>query len=82
MEAEALIKLAKKYDDQDRYFSSSETWRKVILVKPTSSNLWFYANQLRLSGKYKKAKKVVKQIDVSKIPEDSKYLFYSLIGDI
>jgi len=82
MEVEALIELAKKYDDQDWCFSSSEIWKKVVSLKPTPYNLWTYADMLRRSGKYKKAKKIVKQIDIDSIPEKNKYLFYSLKGDI
>jgi len=82
MSIKTLIEEANKYDKREWPFSSAYTWKKIITVEPTSFRLLQYADQLRLSGNYESAHKIINQIKIEEIPDDYKYQYYLELGKL
>jgi tetratricopeptide (TPR) repeat protein len=69
-------KLANEYDDKDWSFSSAYAWEKVVNENQKSFNLLQYVNQLRLSGNYSEAEKIISEISIEEIPSQYQFIFH------
>ena len=80
MKKEDSKKQAHRYNELNWTFSSSILWKKISSENPTSLNLFQYADQLRLSGKYIESEEVYKKIDIQQIPSNSRFCYYATLG--
>jgi len=75
-------KIAKIYDNKEWAFSSAFAWKKTVKENPSAFNLQAYAEQLRLSGNYSEAKRIIEQIVFEEIPPKYRFVYYTRKGTI
>lgn len=75
-------KLAEEYAEKDWSFSSAFAWEKVVNENPTPFHLIQYVEQLRLSGNYFEAEKVMEKIKTDEIPDKYRFVFYIRKGKL
>jgi len=73
-------KIAIECSNKDWSFSSAFAWRKAVEIDPRPVNLIQYADQLRLSGDFPQAQKVLEGINVADIPTGYQFVFYIRTG--
>lgn len=69
-------KLAVDFDEKKWSFSSALAWEKVVVEDPKPFYLIEYVDQLRLSGNYSKAEKIIEEIKIEEIPSKYQFVFY------
>ena len=69
-------KLAKDYNEKDWSFSSAFAWEKVVNENPKPFNLIQYVDQLRLSGNYSEAEKIMGNVNIKEIPSKYQFVYY------
>jgi tetratricopeptide (TPR) repeat protein len=82
MEINNLKVKADTYDKSNWSFSSALIWQKIVEMSSTTWNLLQYADQLRLSGKFEKAEKILKNININDLPADLKFVYHVRLGMI
>jgi len=74
--------IAKKHDDNQWAFSSAFAWKKVVQENPNIYNLVQYADQLRLSGNFPEAKRIIESVMLEDVPEQHRSTHHTLKGQI